>query len=150
MGRDFALLTLGTAGSVAFGAGVFDVVYLANGPGRQSGRVASGIVSIVAGVALTAGGALALSMVGEDHVPGGAGNKDSTEYRAMQAARVWGTVDIGLGLVSLGLGCVTLATFRSPNHSTTTTSKPSREPISLGWMPLAGRGPGGLMLAGTF
>ena len=115
MARDFALVTLATAGSTAVAFDVGDAIYLAKGRGGQPGRIVCGVGSIVAGVGLLAGGALSLSIGGEENVPGqgSPGFEDQPEYKALTTARVLAAVDFGLGAASTALGIAALATFHA-------------------------------------
>src|SRR5262245_15191215 len=70
-GRSIASLTLATAGATALGFDIGDTIYLAMGPGHHAGRIVTGIGSFVGACGLIGGGAFALAMVGDEHVPGG-------------------------------------------------------------------------------
>jgi hypothetical protein len=118
MGRDFAGITLGAAGSVALGFSIASTVYLAGGPGDEVGRIVTGVGAIHAGTGLMLGGALALSVIGEDHVP--AGVEDSPEAEALTVARALAGIDIGLALVSAGLGIASVATYERSEEAPTT------------------------------
>lgn len=110
MGRDMAMRTLATAGTISVAFDIADAVYLAGGPGDEAGRLVAGIGSMVGGGVLAGGGALALLTVGEDANPGGSGGP---EEAAMHTARTFAAVDIALAAVSVGLGISTVATYRS-------------------------------------
>ena len=113
MARDFALMTLATAGSTAVAFDVGDAIYLAKGRGGQPGRIVCGVGSIVAGLGLLAGGALSLSIGGEGNVPGqgSPGFEELPEYKALTTARVLAGVEFGLAAASGALGIAALSTF---------------------------------------
>jgi hypothetical protein len=112
MAREFALVTLASAGSVALGFGVASTVYLASGPGDQTGRVVVGIGSIHGGASMLAGGALTLTIGGEENIPPPPDGGSARD--ALFEARALGSIEIALGAASIGVGIATLATFCSP------------------------------------
>jgi hypothetical protein len=142
MARDFAVVTLVAAGSVSLGFDIVSTVYVASGPGDEAGRVVTGVGSIVSGLHLVAGAALALSIGGEENVPGG--DENTGEYRALVTTRALSGVCFGLGALSVGLGVVTLATFdgnASPNGDEALTWRLVAVPVADG---------GGVGIAGRF
>ena len=145
MGRTAAAITLATTGAAALAFDIGDTVYLARGTGDETGRIATGVGSLLAGVGLVIGGAIALGEVGEDHIPAGTGHGDSPEATALAQARLLGGIDVGLAAVSFGLGIAALATFEATSDAGSLAAPRCR----LLPLVLAGEG-AGLGLVGSF
>lgn len=131
-GRGMAAFTLGIAGSLSLGMDIANVVYLAGGSGDQLGRIITGVGSLAGGTGLVVGSAMALSIIGEGAIPGGPDNVDSEEARALRQAELLGGLNIGLAVVSIGIGIAALATYDSDvSDAATETSSWQLLPICL-------------------
>jgi hypothetical protein len=145
LGMAMAAITLATAGTTALGFDIANTAYLVQGPGDQPGRIVAAVGSMLAGCGLVIGAAVALSTVGEEHIPGGAGG---SEEAAMRTARRLAAIDIGLAAVSLGLGIATIATYDSEASDHGPPADAVQMRLSPVVVPMAGGGAVGV--AGQF